>query len=66
MKSVKNLLVPFIILIALVIGVIIYYVVDNMRTTESSETAAGDVSVRAGPDQRHQHEEGFRGGSAGP
>ena len=45
MKSVKNLLVPFIILIALVIGVIIYYVVDNMRTTESSETAAGSIDV---------------------
>jgi hypothetical protein len=45
MKSVKNLLIPFIILIALVIGVVIYYVVDNMRTIESSETAAGSIDV---------------------
>ncbi len=37
MKSVKNLLVPFIIMIALVIGVIIYFVVENIKASKPSE-----------------------------
>lgn len=40
MKSVKNLLVPFIIVIALVIGVAIYYAVDRFGNREPSETSA--------------------------
>lgn len=40
MKSVKNLLVPFIIMIMLVIGVIVYYAVDRFRNKEPSETSS--------------------------
>ena len=46
MKSLKNLLIPFIILIALVIGVVIYYAVNNAgigSSNESSATGAVDV-----------------------
>ncbi|MBR3247843.1 MAG: DUF4340 domain-containing protein [Clostridiales bacterium] len=38
MKSVKNLLVPFIIMIALIIGVIVYFAVEKLRNDEPSET----------------------------
>lgn len=41
MKSVKNLLVPFIILVALVIGVIVYFVVENSGKAEVSESSSG-------------------------
>ena len=37
MKSVKNLLVPFIIMIALVIGVIIYYAVESIKASKPSD-----------------------------
>ena len=45
MKSVKNLLVPFIILVALVIGVIVYYAVDKFRNNEPSETSAVSYDI---------------------
>ncbi len=45
MKSIKNLLIPFIILIALVIGVVIYYAVENARIGSSYESSAGAVDV---------------------
>lgn len=46
MKSVKNLLVPFIIMIMLVIGVIVYYAVERFRNKEPSETSSsGAVDV---------------------
>ena len=52
MKSAKNLLIPFIILIALVIGVIVYFVVENSSTTGSSESSSGlqDVIYYNAPD----------------
>lgn len=45
MKSVKNLIVPFIILIALVIGVVIYYVVNNAQNNAVSETSGGAIEI---------------------
>ena len=45
MKSVKNLLVPFIILIALIIGVIVYYVVSSNGHTVQTETQNGLTDV---------------------
>ena len=45
MKSLKNLLIPFIILIALVIGVVVYYAVENARIGSSYETSSGAVDV---------------------
>ena len=42
MKSVKNLLVPFVIMIALIIGVAVYYAVDKIRNNEISETSYSD------------------------
>lgn len=45
MKSVKNLLVPFIILIALILGVVIYYAVSNARKNHPVETSSGVVSI---------------------
>lgn len=45
MKSIKNLLIPFIILIALVIGVVIYYAVNNVQIDKIPETFAGAVDV---------------------
>ena len=41
MKSAKNLLVPFVILIALIIGVIVYFVVENSGNVEVSEASSG-------------------------
>ena len=45
MKSVKNLIVPFIILIALIIGVVIYYVATNIKNSQVTETSQGYVDV---------------------
>ncbi|WP_034442623.1 DUF4340 domain-containing protein [Butyrivibrio sp. AE2032] len=45
MKSVKNLLVPFIILIALIISVIVYFVVENATATDPEETFSGLIDV---------------------
>ena len=45
MKSVKNLLVPFIILIALIICVIVYFIVENVTKTDSEETFSGLIDV---------------------
>lgn len=45
MKSLKNLLAPFIILIALVIGVVIYYVVNNAQNKAASETSGGAIDI---------------------
>lgn len=45
MKSIKNLLIPFIILIALVICAVVYFVVDNIRNKEPSDTSDGMVDV---------------------
>lgn len=45
MKSLKNLLVPFIIMILLVISVIVYFAVEKFRNTEPSETSAGAFDV---------------------
>ena len=38
MKSVKNLIVPALILVALVIGAIVYFAVDKYRTNQTEET----------------------------
>ncbi|MBR3342109.1 MAG: DUF4340 domain-containing protein [Clostridiales bacterium] len=45
MKSAKNLLVPFIVLIMLVIGLIVYSAVERFRNTEPSETSDGVYDV---------------------
>ena len=45
MKSTKNLLIPFIILIALVIGVVIYFVVSNNMIKETSEYSSGSIDI---------------------
>ena len=45
MKSVKNLLVPFIIMIALLIGVIIYLVVSANGNTEPSDNSSGQIDI---------------------
>ena len=45
MKSVKNLLVPFIILIALIIGVVVYYAVNNAKNKKPVETSGGLIDV---------------------
>ena len=45
MKSVKNLIIPFIILIALIICVIVYYAVDTFKGREPSETTTSGVDV---------------------
>jgi len=45
MKSVKNLIVPFIILIALIIGVVIYYVATNIKNSQETETSQGYIDV---------------------
>ena len=45
MKSVKNLIVPFIILVALVIGVVVYYAVTNSRNSKPSESNTGLINV---------------------
>ena len=45
MKSLKNLLVPFITMILLVISVIVYFAVEKFRNTEPSETSAGAFDV---------------------
>ena len=42
MKSVKNLLVPFVIMIALIIGVAVYIAVDKIKNNEPSETLSAD------------------------
>lgn len=43
MKSVKNLIVPAIILVALVISAIVYFAVDKFRTTQASESSEGGM-----------------------
>ena len=45
MKSVKNLLAPFIILVALIIGVVIYYAVTNAGKNKPEETSSGVMSI---------------------
>lgn len=46
MKSVKNLIVPAIILVALIIGVIVYFAVDKYRNNQINEsTGSGSVDV---------------------
>ena len=45
MKSLKNLLVPAVILIALVIGVIVYFIAENSRNNEPSESSAGQIDI---------------------
>lgn len=45
MKSVKNLLAPFIILIALIIGVIVYFAVTNAGNKKPDETSSGVMSI---------------------
>lgn len=45
MKSLKNLLVPFIILIALVICAVVYFAVENIKGREPSETTSGMIDV---------------------
>ena len=45
MKSAKNLLVPFIIFIALVLCVIVYFVVEMVKKNEPEQTSAGLINV---------------------
>lgn len=45
MKSLKNLVVPFIILIALVICAIVYFAVENFKNREPSETSSELINV---------------------
>lgn len=45
MKSVKNLLAPFIILIALIIGVIVYFAVTNAGKKQPAETSSGVMTI---------------------
>ncbi len=45
MKSAKNLLLPFIVFIALVLGVIIYLVIENAGKGDTDETSAGLINV---------------------
>ncbi|MBO4590970.1 MAG: DUF4340 domain-containing protein, partial [Eubacterium sp.] len=45
MKSAKNLLVPFIIFIALVLCVIVYFAVELVKKNESEQTSAGLINV---------------------
>ena len=45
MKSVKNLIIPFIILVALIICVIVYYAVDTFKNSEPSETSSSGLDV---------------------
>ena len=45
MKSVKNLLAPFIILIALIIGVIVYFVVTNAGKKQPDESSSGVTTI---------------------
>ena len=45
MKSLKNLLVPFIVLIALVISSVVYFTVENIKGRKPSETTTGMIDV---------------------
>ncbi len=45
MKSIKNLIVPFIILIALVISAVVYFAVEKIRDKEPADTSAGMVDI---------------------
>ena len=45
MKSIKNLLVPFIILIALVISAVVYFAVEKIRSKEPADTSVGMVDI---------------------
>ena len=45
MKSVKNLLAPFIILVALIIGVIVYFVVTNAGKKQPDESSSGVTTI---------------------
>ena len=45
MKSIKNLLIPFIVLIVLAISAIVYFVVDNIKKNEPAETTAGMMEI---------------------
>lgn len=45
MKSIKNLLVPLIILICLTVFAIVYFAVDGIKNKQPSETTSGTVTV---------------------
>ena len=45
MKSAKNLIAPFIVFIALVLGVIIYLVIEYAGQKDPGETSAGLIDV---------------------
>lgn len=45
MKSVKSLLVPFIVLVALIIGAIVYFIVDNYNNNGNRESSSGVFDV---------------------
>ncbi len=45
MKSIKNLLIPFIILIVLAISAIVYFVAENTKKNKPAETTGGMVDI---------------------